>query len=116
MRFEDVIRTKDGFERRQWLRFDLPKSEDLVLVAQGKKYLCQIIDISLGGARVAFKGAVPPPTRLGVNHDEAGEFYGTCKWLNGRTMGIEFDLTEPSLLLASKCLKQAVPDPRQSVA
>ena len=116
MRFEDVIRTRDGFERRQWLRFDLPKTEELVLVAQGKRYLCHIIDISLGGARVAFKGKVPPPTRLDVNHCEAGEFSGTCKWLHGHMMGIEFDLTEPSLLLASKCLKQAVPDPRQSVA
>ncbi len=113
MRFDDVIRTKDGFERRQWLRFALPKMESLTLEAQGRHYRCHVLDISLGGARVVFEGATPPPTQLKISHVDIGSFDGRCMWLDGEEMGLEFDQTEPSLLLTSQCLKQAVPEQRK---
>ena len=114
MRFDDVIRTKDGFERRQWLRFALPKMETLTLEARGQRYRCHVLDISLGGARVLFEGAAPPPADVKISHREAGTFDGRCMWLDGEEMGLEFDQTEPSLLLTSQCLKQAVPEPRKA--
>ena len=116
MRFDSVSRRHDGSERRQWLRFTLPRHEELTLETNGRSFRCVIKDVSLGGARLGFLGDPPPPTYFELSHPIAGTFHGDCKWCTDQEIGLEFDQTEPSLVFVSHCLKQAVPTPRHSAA
>lgn len=51
---------------------------------------CQVLDISVGGARVRLSQPVEPETLIQLKIDRIGEFAGRVAWRNGTTLGIEF--------------------------
>ena len=112
MQYDRVFRVLDVAERRKWMRFTLPRPEDLVLRTGDKQYPCSLIEISLGGARIKFKAEVPPPTEVEIRHPIAGILHGDCRWHSETEMGVEFDQSEAVIDLVAHGLKQAVPTPR----
>jgi len=116
MKFEDIPSVDEGFERRHWMRFSLPAGIRISLMAQDKRYQAVVTEVSLGGARIHFEGGMPPPASYTLEHDASGEFRSECKWCTEGEMGLEFDQTEPSLLLVSHCLRQTIPEPKYSAA
>ena len=112
MQFPRVVPILDVAERRKWLRFTLPRPEDLVIAVQGKAYPCSLTEISLGGARIEFREEVPPPTEVEIRHGLAGTLHGDCRWHGESEMGVAFDQSEAVIDLVALCLKQAVPTPR----
>lgn len=112
MQFHRVRPVLDVAERRKWLRFTLPRPENLVITVQGKAYPCSLTEISLGGARVEFREEVPPPADVEIRHGRAGILHGDCRWHGDGEMGVAFDQSEAVIDLVAHCLKQAVPTPR----
>ncbi len=51
---------------------------------------CQILDISVGGAKVRLSEPVEPETQIRLKIEHIGEFSGRVAWRNGTTLGIEF--------------------------
>ncbi len=116
MKFENIPSADEGFERRNWMRFSLPAGIRISLTAQGQRYQAIVTEVSLGGARIHFEDKVPPPASYSLDHDASGEFHCDCRWCSDEEMGLEFDQTEPSLLLVSHCLRQTIPEPKYSAA
>ncbi len=51
---------------------------------------CQVLDISVGGAKVRLSEPVEPETQIRLKIETVGEFSGRVAWRNGATLGVEF--------------------------
>lgn len=91
-------------ERREWQRFEAEQEVNLVVKASGREQLCQVKDISLGGARLYCGAGLPSGEIVTLNHPSAGEITVEPLWRAGREMGVQFDFSEESLALISQCL------------
>ncbi len=75
---------------------DLQKHPRHQTLCSGKCYVgergvdCQVLDISVGGAKVRLSEPVEPETQIRLKIENVGEFSGRVAWRNGATLGIEF--------------------------
>ncbi len=60
------------------------------LYTGGREVDCEILNISVGGAKVRLAEPVETNSEVRVRIDRVGEFSGRIIWCRGTTLGIEF--------------------------
>lgn len=99
--------------RREWPRYQAEKNFALAASIDGQMLPCTVVDISLGGAKLAFDSA-PPSGRTIALHNPDGDAV-TCArvWQDDQEVGVEFDFSEDSLGLISVCIRNIIDLERQ---
>lgn len=81
------------------------RSFALAASLDGKILPCQVVDVSLGGAKLVFEEVVPATTSVELSHPESESVHCAAVWRSETELGIEFDFSEDSLGLISICLR-----------
>jgi len=95
---------KDQGERRAHERHPIAETTSLTVVTDVGTYPCVVEDLSFGGIRLRFDGAVPDVTELRLEHPTAGTFVGRCAWSGGTIMGVQFDRKKREIERALQCV------------
>lgn len=77
-------------ERRRWNRIALAAAADVTASIGNESYDCTIVDLSVGGAQLAFSEDVQPCDRIAVHHDTLGRLSGECVWQSASNVGVKF--------------------------
>lgn len=97
--------------RRRWRRHAVAERITAILTAHGRNCACDIEDISLAGARLRLRDAVPENLEVRLEHPLIGYIYGRRVWAASDAIGVELDLSARSLRLLAHHLGAApVPD------
>ncbi len=91
MEWDDPQPQDDFADRRFSPRSHIDGKSKLVVEVDGKRYLCRLINISTGGATLAFDDMPPQVLRLAVEHPQLGRLTGHCVWQAGNNLGMKFD-------------------------
>ncbi len=91
-------------EQRRSKRHVLEAEPPVTAIAGGKIYHCRIEDISFGGLKLRFEGAVPPGNAIALDHRSAGMLHGMCIWRDATTVGVELQLPRRALERLLRCL------------
>ncbi|GAB4363719.1 MAG: hypothetical protein Kow00114_19940 [Kiloniellaceae bacterium] len=94
--------------RREWPRYQAEKSFALAASVGGKLLPCTVVDISLGGAKLAFDSEVPAGETIELSHGDGEAISCARVWQDSREVGIEFDFSEDSLGLISVCIRNII--------
>ena len=94
----------DDDERRQHSRIAVNKQLPLTATAGGKIYTCYIEDISLGGLKLRFEGAVPEGKVMALDHPVAGTLCGRFAWRDGQFVGVELQVPSSDLERVLRCI------------
>jgi hypothetical protein len=100
--------------RREWPRYMADKSFALAASLDGKILPCQVVDVSLGGAKLVFEERVPAAKSIELSHPESEPVHCAAVWRSETELGIEFDFSEDSLGLISICLRSILDHDRQA--
>ena len=96
-------------EQRQWPRYAAERSFSLRANLDGKIHVCQVADVSLGGARLVFAQPLLQDLNgreaLELSHLDSETVTCTPIWQSADELGIQFDFSEDSLGLISVCLR-----------
>ncbi len=90
--------------RRAHERHPVTAKTSVTVVTDAGTYPCVVEDLSFGGIRLRFYGAVPDVRELRLEHPTAGTFVGRCAWSGGAVMGVQFDQQEREIERALKCV------------
>jgi hypothetical protein len=77
-------------ERRRWDRYSPDGQTSMMLAAGGRMFNCELIDLSLGGARLRIDPDLPDDAGMVLQHPIGGLFYAAQTWRRGDQMGIRF--------------------------
>ncbi len=91
-------------ENREWERYEAQHEVSLSLTCGEKQHLCQVRDISLGGARLICPEELPQGQAIVVDHPEIGAVAAERRWGNEQEIGVTFDFSDNALALVSHCL------------
>ncbi|MDP6172593.1 MAG: PilZ domain-containing protein [Rhodospirillales bacterium] len=58
--------------------------------AEGKTYVCDVIDISTGGAKIKIEQDLPTQTEVELKFDPYGTFPAVIRWSNDGFHGLKF--------------------------
>ena len=83
-------------ERRQFRRFDRLASGEIAV--DGRQLDCQVLDVSLGGARVRPVGNIGTAERMDFGVASLGPIRSEVRWRSGDSVGLRF-LDAPSTVL-----------------
>ncbi len=100
--------------RREWPRYMADKSFALAANLDGKIFPCQVVDVSLGGAKLVFEEMVPAAESIELSHPESEPVHCAAVWRSETELGIEFDFSEDSLGLISVCLRNILEQNHQA--
>ena len=99
--------------RREWPRYQAEKSFALAASVGGRLLPCTVLDISLGGARLAFDSELPDGETIELTHGDGETISCARVWQDSRAVGVEFDFSEDSLGLISVCIRNIMDLERQ---
>lgn len=91
-------------ENREWERYEAQHEVSLSLTCGEKQLLCQVRDISLGGARLICPEELPHGQAIVVDHPAVGAVAAERCWGNAQEIGVNFDFSDNALELVSHCL------------
>jgi hypothetical protein len=91
-------------ERRHWPRHELEEPPILTVLADGRSYDCQVIDLSLGGARLRFTGDKPRHGEFTLQHHTAGDLRCKRTWRRNGVAGIAFHDPDRMLERLLQCI------------
>lgn len=94
----------DDEGRRRHKRIAINKQLPLTATAGGKIFTCYIEDISLGGLKLRFEGAVPEGKVIALDHPVAGTLCGRCAWREGQLIGMELQVPSSDLERVLRCI------------
>lgn len=94
--------------RREWPRYQAEKSFALAANIGGRLVPCTVMDVSLGGARLAFDSDVPAGETIELTHGDGETISCARVWQDSRAVGVEFDFSEDSLGLISVCIRNII--------
>lgn len=79
--------------RRRWPRYRLGRPLPAFLTADGDVHVCEVVEVSLGGARVRLSGLPPQNRELRLEAPGLGYVCGQREWTGDtQTIGISFAL------------------------
>ena len=90
-------------ERRQWERYPPDGQTSVTLAAGGRVFDCELLDLSLGGARLRVAEGLPEDRGLVLQHRVAGLFFGAPAWRRGNELGLQFWVRVQSREHALQC-------------
>lgn len=88
-----MLRTEEKagrVERRHWERYPPDGRTSVTLAAGGRVFGCELLDLSLGGARLRVPEMLPDDDDLVLQHRVAGLFPAAPAWRRGNELGLEF--------------------------
>ena len=109
MSIRHCLESADGIERRAQRRYPVTTDVSLTLIDGDREHSCLVEDVSMGGARLRFTGAITLADQFEVAHPELGRFSSNGSWVSGGVLGLAFDSQEAAIRLCVHCLKQMVP-------
>jgi hypothetical protein len=77
-------------DRRQWERYPPDGQTSVTLAAGGRAIACELLDLSLGGARLRMAQTLPEDCDLVLQHRVAGLFFAAPAWRRGDEVGLQF--------------------------
>lgn len=77
-------------ERRRWDRYSPDGQTSMMLAAGGRTFNCELVDLSLGGARLRIDPDLPDDAGMVLQHPVGGLFYAAQTWRRGDEMGVRF--------------------------
>lgn len=92
-----------GSDRRQWERYSPDGHTSVTLATGGRAYGCELLDLSLGGARLRVDPGVPADRDIVLQHEMAGLFFGSPSWRQGDEMGVRFRVPAQTREHALQC-------------
>lgn len=92
-----------GSDRRQWERYSPDGQTSVTLASGGQAYGCELLDLSLGGARLRVDPGIPADRDVVLQHQLAGLFFGSPSWRQGNEMGIRFRVPAQTREHALQC-------------
>ena len=100
---------RDKSNRREFPRYVAERGFFLVLNTGGKKFDCQIIDLSLSGALIICSD-VPEGAREIFFEDPASAetFRANVRWHSGERIGLQFDFSGEALNFVSHHLQESL--------
>ena len=107
--FRHSLDTADGIERRAQRRYPISTDVCLTLIDGEREHNCLVEDVSMGGVRLRFEGAITLTEQFEVAHPDLGRFTSGGRWVSGDVLGLAFDSQEAAIRLCVHCLKQMVP-------
>ena len=105
MTLSQFHRSSDVADRRRWSRYGVLQTTSLTVKAQDRTFMCQIEDISLGGAKLRFSDDMPQHGDAILAHQASGEFLGRLVWRSAENMGVRFGFSEHALNLLLHCIR-----------
>mgnify|MGYP001426024367 CR=1 FL=1 len=99
--------------RREWPRYQAERNFALAASVGGRLLPCTVVDVSLGGAKLAFDSEVPAGETIELSYGDGEPISCARVWQDSREVGIEFDFSEDSLGLISVCIRNIVDLERQ---
>lgn len=96
--------TRNGRERRHWMRVAPDKQTGIALYAGNRRYDCRVENVSLSGIMLRLTPQAMPEGEVRLEHPSAGTFTGTAAWRRGGTLGIAFPRPERELDRALQCV------------
>ena len=99
-----LVSTSRVFNRRRAKRCPLDRRTTGQVRDGDRLHACVIEDISVGGARLCFEGAVPDGDGLVLEHAVAGSFPGRMVWTGQGVGGFQFDRAEQPLERELQCV------------
>ncbi len=93
----------EASDRRQWDRYSPDGHTSVTLASGGSAYGCELLDLSLGGARLRVDPGVPADRDVVLQHQMAGLFFASPSWRRGNEMGIRFRVPAQTREHALQC-------------
>ena len=106
---EWAIRARNGTCRRRNLRIDVEPAIRVLLRSDEGEFPGEILDISLGGARVSAAALPPSAVHIDLMHEDVGDIRADVKWCDGGVVGVAFDPAPPAVALLTQCLRRLMP-------
>lgn len=89
----DALSSEEPRYRRRWPRYRLGRPLSAFLTANGDVQICEIVEVSLGGARLRIGEQPPRSADLRLEAPGLGYVYGRREWTgDAATVGISFAL------------------------
>jgi len=90
---QNDLSCEDPKHRRRWPRYRLGRPLPAYLTADGDVHVCEVIEVSLGGARLRLGDLPPRNQELRLEAPGLGYVYGQREWTgDAQTVGISFVL------------------------
>lgn len=80
----------ERIDRRQWERYPPDGQTSVTLAAGGRVFDCELLDLSLGGARLRVTADLPEEGDVVLQHRVAGLFSAAPAWRRGDELGLQF--------------------------
>lgn len=90
-------------DRRQWDRYSPDGQTSVTLAAGGRTYDCELVDLSLGGARLRVDEDLPDESSVVLLHRVGGIFFASTTWRRGNEIGIRFGVPAQTREHALQC-------------
>jgi hypothetical protein len=90
-------------DRRRWDRFSPDGQTSVTLAAGGRTYDCELLDLSLGGARLRVGEPMPDDDNVVLQHRVGGLFFASATWRRGDEIGVRFRVPEQTREHALQC-------------
>lgn len=93
----------DRTDRRKWDRYLPDGQTSVTLAAGGRAFDCELLDLSLGGARLRMDADLPDDGDVVLQHRVAGLFLASRTWSRGNEIGIRFRVPAQTREHALQC-------------
>lgn len=90
-------------DRRQWDRYAPDAETSVTLAAGGRTFDCELLDLSLGGARLRVDKDLPDDGSVVLQHRVGGLFFACPTWRQGSEIGIRFRVPAQTREHALQC-------------
>ncbi len=77
-------------DRRQWERYPPDGQTSVTLASGGRAFPCELLDLSLGGARLKLAADLPEDGDVVLQHHVAGLFFASPAWRRAGEIGLRF--------------------------
>lgn len=90
-------------DRRRWDRYSPDGQTSVTLASGGCAFDCELLDLSLGGARLRIDGDLPDDRDVVLQHRVAGLFFASQTWRHGNEVGVRFRVPAQTREHALQC-------------
>ncbi|MGH6912840.1 MAG: PilZ domain-containing protein [Geminicoccales bacterium] len=90
-------------DRRKWDRYSPDGETSVTLAAGGRAFGCELLDLSLGGARLRIDADLPDDRDVVLQHRVAGLFFASQTWRRGNELGVRFRVASQTREHALQC-------------
>jgi len=93
----------EGSDRRRWDRYSPDGPTSVTVASGGQAFDCELLDLSLGGARLRIDVDLPDDLDVVLQHRVAGLFFASQTWRRGNEIGVRFRVPAQTREHALQC-------------